>query len=47
MATVTKVIEVLRIVGKLMLALVFILTENTMAVVPLFVYPVVTWLYPE
>jgi len=36
-----KVLQVIRILGKLALALVFILTENRMATVPLFVYPVV------
>jgi len=36
-----KVFEIFRICGKLMLALVFILTENRMAVVPLLVYPAV------
>merc|ERR1719171_3209429 len=36
-----KGLEVIRIVGKLMLALVFILAENEMAVIPLIIYPVI------
>lgn len=37
----SRALNVLRILGKLCLALVFILSENRIAAVPLFVYPVV------
>eukprot|EP00930_Biecheleria_cincta_P038868 TRINITY_DN2672_c0_g5_i1.p1 TRINITY_DN2672_c0_g5~~TRINITY_DN2672_c0_g5_i1.p1 ORF type:complete len:877 (-),score=125.12 TRINITY_DN2672_c0_g5_i1:91-2556(-) len=36
-----KFLEVIRIVGKLSLALIFILAENRMATVPLVVYPII------
>lgn len=36
-----KVLEVFRIIGKLMCALIFILAENQTAVIPLVVYPII------
>merc|ERR1719265_1169824 len=40
-----KCLEILRIVGKLSLALIFILTESRSALIPLMVYPVVLGIF--